>query len=116
MPLYDFKCPGCGYSPEYMMKFEAPNPYCPRCESQLERQISAPNIHTNSISQTHHKPEIHEEKSIPAIGVEYPCGCMITFSFKFQGISINHLSPNQARRLKERTAERNRALMKTYDN
>jgi len=35
MPIFQFKCPVCGYKTEELMKHEDPNPNCLRCESRV---------------------------------------------------------------------------------
>ena len=42
MPLYEFRCQGCGAVSEFRMKFSDSNPeICPKCEHQgLEKMLS----------------------------------------------------------------------------
>ncbi len=46
MPIYDYRCPQCGYQRERMQSMNAPPPDCPTCSDTMERWIkTAPAIH-----------------------------------------------------------------------
>ena len=42
MPLYDFKCPQCGKEVELLQSMSAPNPACPVCGCDMDKQVSKP--------------------------------------------------------------------------
>lgn len=45
MPLYEYRCSGCGKEVEVIQKFsDAPPNECPNCGGTLERLLSAPAI------------------------------------------------------------------------
>lgn len=41
MPLYEFRCTGCGHQSEHFLRGSSPDPVCPSCQGvDLERVIS----------------------------------------------------------------------------
>lgn len=42
MPLYVFECPKCSANKELLQSFSAGAPHCPKCETIMEKVISAP--------------------------------------------------------------------------
>jgi putative FmdB family regulatory protein len=42
MPLFDYRCPACGYRFEALVRAAGPAPDCPHCGAAPEREISAP--------------------------------------------------------------------------
>lgn len=112
MPLYDFICRECGYKNEYLLtSSESPNPYCPRCETQLERQVSAPSIHSGRQST----PEIVETKVVNALTL--PCSCGGTFVFPLEkGYNPVFLTKEQARERIKTPEQLGRARERTHNN
>ena len=46
MPLYEYRCKGCGEVSEFLQRFDdPPKETCPKCKGQLERLLSAPAFH-----------------------------------------------------------------------
>ncbi|MDY7095829.1 MAG: zinc ribbon domain-containing protein [Acidobacteriota bacterium] len=46
MPLYEYRCKGCGEVSEFLQRFDdAPKETCPKCKGELERLLSAPAFH-----------------------------------------------------------------------
>jgi putative FmdB family regulatory protein len=46
VPLYEYKCRKCGHVFEKIQKFsDKPEASCPECDSDAERQLSAPAVH-----------------------------------------------------------------------
>jgi len=45
MPIYEYKCPECGWSDELLQKvedLEKPLPHCDKCFTKLERVLGTP--------------------------------------------------------------------------
>lgn len=43
MPIYDFYCPGCGYSGEHNVPMQGRDQAkCPNCANRLDRLLAAP--------------------------------------------------------------------------
>ena len=42
MPLYEFRCEMCNYLGTYLQDFKSPCPTCPRCKTEMRREITAP--------------------------------------------------------------------------
>ncbi len=46
MPIYDYRCPQCGYHRELLQSMNALPPDCPTCSDGMEKWIStAPALH-----------------------------------------------------------------------
>ncbi len=46
MPLYEYRCKGCGEVSEFLQRFDdPPKETCPKCKGELERLLSAPAFH-----------------------------------------------------------------------
>ena len=45
MPCYEWKCEKCGHEFETMQKMSAPNPECPQCQGESDKQLSAGTFH-----------------------------------------------------------------------
>lgn len=41
MPLYEFKCPECGFKKERLQKYADAPPECPHCHVPTQRCVSA---------------------------------------------------------------------------
>ncbi len=42
MPIYEYRCPGCGHDFEKLVKLNAPPPSCPECgREDVEKKVSA---------------------------------------------------------------------------
>ena len=46
MPLYEYKCPKCGYYDDYILPLEhAKVPHCPRCKGRMRKVFPNVSIH-----------------------------------------------------------------------
>jgi len=41
MPIYDYKCDGCGYSLEKFAQIYDANPICPECEATMRKVVGS---------------------------------------------------------------------------
>ena len=56
MPIYEYKCSGCGHHFEYLVLPASPAAACPSCQSQdLEQMISLFAVSSAATRQTHLK-------------------------------------------------------------
>ncbi|GAB7022505.1 FmdB family zinc ribbon protein [Salidesulfovibrio brasiliensis] len=54
MPIYEYRCLGCGHEYEELVAATAPAPDCPKCGGEGERLISATTIGGNdSVPDVH---------------------------------------------------------------
>lgn len=66
MPLYDYKCPECGYEEEVMRKYENRDSLmpCPKCKSACQRQVSGGKVQTYRLRNHGGSPDKHNLKEI----------------------------------------------------
>lgn len=54
MPIYDYRCAGCGQVTEVLVRSTAQAPsVCPSCGGALERMPSAPHVHRGTPNPGH---------------------------------------------------------------
>jgi putative FmdB family regulatory protein len=63
MPLFDYKCRGCGHTYEYLLRGDA-QPVCPQCSSpDAEKQLTMFSVGTPSLT-----PAQKEKQSLERAG------------------------------------------------
>jgi putative FmdB family regulatory protein len=52
MPIFEYKCRGCGHEFETLVRPHLPAPKCPKCDStDLEKLLSSPALSTDATRQ-----------------------------------------------------------------
>jgi len=63
MPIFEYKCRGCGQPFEFLILPQSPEPFCPQCESRnVEKMLSVPAISSDGTKERALKSEVARNK------------------------------------------------------
>ncbi len=67
MPIFEYKCRGCGQPFEFLILPKSPEPACPQCESRdVEKMLSVPTISSDGTKERARKSGLARNSKLRA--------------------------------------------------